>query len=52
MYSGLDEIIKEAWIVATKANKNENSKEYLSSLALIKDTYNMKMELLTNASLL
>ncbi|HEX5185356.1 MAG TPA: HTH domain-containing protein [Nitrososphaeraceae archaeon] len=50
--SGLDEIIKGAWIVATKANKNENSKEYLSSLALIKDTYSEKMNLLTNASLL
>jgi hypothetical protein len=50
--SGLEEIIKEAWIVATKAEKLGNNKDKLQSLALIKDTYNTKMDLLTNASLL
>ena len=50
--SGLEEIIKEGWIIATKADKNGNTKDKLQSLALIKDTYNTKMDLLTNASLL
>jgi transcriptional regulator len=50
--SGLEEIIKESWIVATEAEKNRNTKDKLQSLALIKDTYNTKMDLLTNASLL
>ena len=50
--SGLEEIIKEAWIVATQAEKIGNTKDKLQSLALIKDTYNTKMDLLTNASLL
>jgi hypothetical protein len=47
----LEEIIKEGWIIATHAEKIGN-KDKLSSLALIKDTYNIKMDLLTNASLL
>ena len=47
--SGLEEIIKESWIVATKADKIGNNKDKLQSLALIKDTYNTKMDLLTNA---
>lgn len=46
--SGLEEIIKEAWVIAD----NGNTKDKLQSLALIKDTYNTKMDLLTNASLL
>jgi predicted transcriptional regulator len=50
--SGLEEIIKESWIVATNAEKVGNNKDKLQSLALIKDTYNTKMDLLTNASLL
>jgi hypothetical protein len=50
--SGLEEIIKESWIVATHAEKIGNNKDKLQSLALIKDTYNTKMDLLTNASLL
>lgn len=50
--SGLEEIIKESWIVATKADKIGNNKDKLQSLALIKDTYNTKMDLLTNAWLL
>ena len=50
--SGLEEIIKEGWIVATQADKIGNNKDKLQSLALIKDTYNTKMDLLTNASLL
>ena len=50
--SGLEEIIKESWNVATQADKKGNTKDKLQSLALIKDTYNTKMDLLTNASLL
>jgi hypothetical protein len=50
--SGLEEIIKESWIVATQAEKIGNNKDKLQSLSLIKDTYNTKMDLLTNASLL
>ena len=50
--SGLEEIIKESWIIATQADKIGNNKDKISSLALIKDTYNTKMDLLTNASLL
>ena len=50
--AGLEEIIKEGWIIATQADKIGNTKDKLQSLALIKDTYNTKMDLLTNASLL
>ena len=49
---GLEEIIKEGWLIATKADKTGDTKEKLQSLALIKDTYSTKMDLLTNASLL
>ena len=35
-----------------KQTKIGNNKDKLQSLALIKDTYNTKMDLLTNASLL
>ena len=49
---GLEEIIKEAWIVSTEAEKIGNTKEKLSSLALISETYTKKMDLLTNVSLL
>lgn len=49
---GLDEIIKESWSIAAKAEEVGNNRDRLSSLALIKDTYNTKMDLLTNASLL
>jgi hypothetical protein len=50
--SGLEEIIKEGWIISTRADKTGDTREKLQSLALIKDTYNTKMDLLTNASLL
>jgi hypothetical protein len=50
--SGLEQIIKEGWIIATQADKKGDTREKLQSLALIKDTYNTKMDLLTNASLL
>jgi predicted transcriptional regulator len=50
--SGLEEIIKEAWIIVAHNEKIGNTKDKLQSLALIKDTYNTKMDLLTNASLL
>jgi len=49
---GLEEIIKESWLIAAKAEKAGDTKEKLQSLALIKDTYSTKMELLTNANLL
>jgi hypothetical protein len=49
---GLEEIIKESWIIATKADKTGDTKEKLQSLALIKDSYSTKMDLLTNANLL
>jgi predicted transcriptional regulator len=49
---GLEEIIKESWIICINAEKLGNTKDKLQSLALIKDTYNTKMDLLTNASLL
>jgi hypothetical protein len=50
--SGLEEIIKESWIILAHSEKIGNTKDKISSLALIKDTYNTKMDLLTNASLL
>jgi predicted transcriptional regulator len=46
---GLTEIIREGWTIAAKTDKTG---ERLQSLALIKDTYSTKMELLTNANLL
>lgn len=49
---GLEEIIKESWIISAKAEKIGDNREKLSSLALIKDSYSTKMDLLTNASLL
>ena len=50
--SGLEEIIKESWIICINADKKGDTREKLQSLSLIKDTYNTKMDLLTNASLL
>ena len=50
--SGLDEIIKESWLIASKAEGKGDNREKLSSLSLIKDAYTTKMDLLTNASLL
>ena len=52
VFLDLEEIIKEGWIIATQAEKTGNTKDKLQSLAFIKDTYNTKMDLLTNASLL
>lgn len=49
---GLDEIIKESWLIATKSEKTGKEKERLSSLDLIKNTYCTKMDLLTDTSLL
>ena len=46
---GLEEIIKESWIIATKADKTGDTKDKLQSLALIKECYSTKMDLLTNA---
>jgi IS30 family transposase len=44
---GLTSILKEAWITAAKA---EDKREKLQALALAKECYSMKLELLTNAT--
>lgn len=49
---GIEEIIKESWNIAAKADKTGDTKEKLQSLSLIKECYSTKMDLLTNASLL
>jgi hypothetical protein len=49
---GLQEIIKESWIISAKAEKEGDTKEKSQSLALIKECYSTKMDLLTNAGLL
>ena len=46
---GLQEIIKEVWIILENADKTG---ERLQSLALIKEIFVTRMDLLTNASLL
>jgi hypothetical protein len=50
--SGLEEIIKESWIILAHSEKIGNTKDKISSLALIKGMYSEKMNLLTNGSLL
>jgi DNA-binding transcriptional regulator LsrR (DeoR family) len=44
---GLTSILKEAWITASKA---EDKREKLQALSLAKECYSMKLELLTNAT--
>jgi IS30 family transposase len=44
---GLTSILKEAWITAAKA---EDKREKLQALSLAKECYAMKLELLTNAT--
>jgi hypothetical protein len=44
---GLTSILKEAWITAAKT---EGKREKLQALALAKECYSMKLELLTNAT--
>jgi hypothetical protein len=44
---GLTSILKEAWITAAKA---EDKREKLQALSLAKECYSMKLELLTNAT--
>jgi hypothetical protein len=44
---GLTSILKEAWITAAKA---EDNREKLQALSLAKECYSMKLELLTNAT--
>jgi transposase len=44
---GLNSILKEAWITAAKA---EDKREKLQALSLAKECYSMKLELLTNAT--
>jgi hypothetical protein len=44
---GLTSILKEAWITATKA---EDKREKIHALSLAKECYSMKLELLTNAT--
>jgi hypothetical protein len=44
---GLTSILKEAWITAAKT---EDKREKLQALSLAKECYSMKLELLTNAT--
>ena len=44
---GLTSILKEAWFTATKT---EDKREKLHALSLAKECYSMKLELLTNAT--
>ena len=44
---GLTSILKEAWITAIKT---EDKREKLQALSLAKECYSMKLELLTNAT--
>jgi predicted transcriptional regulator len=44
---GLTSILKEAWITAAKS---EDKREKLQALSLAKECYSMKLELLTNAT--
>jgi len=44
---GLTSILKEAWNTASKA---EDKREKLQALSLAKECYSMKLELLTNAT--
>jgi hypothetical protein len=44
---GLNSILREAWITAAKA---EDKREKLQALSLAKECYSMKLELLTNAT--
>jgi len=44
---GLTSILKEAWITASKT---EDKREKLQALSLAKECYSMKLELLTNAT--
>jgi DNA-binding CsgD family transcriptional regulator len=44
---GLNSILREAWITASKA---EDKREKLQALSLAKECYSMKLELLTNAT--
>jgi hypothetical protein len=47
--AGLTSILKEAWITAGKA---EDKREKLQALSLAKECYSMKLELLTNATVI
>jgi lipase chaperone LimK len=44
---GFEEILKECWITATKADKEGDTKIKLQALSLISETYTRKMDLLT-----
>jgi hypothetical protein len=44
---GLTSILKEAWTTATNA---EDKREKIQALSLAKDCYSMKLDLLTNAT--
>jgi 3-dehydroquinate dehydratase len=44
---GLTEIIKEAW---TTAQQTEDKREKIQALSLAKDCYSMRIDLLTNAT--
>jgi hypothetical protein len=44
---GLTSILKEAWNIATNA---EDKREKIQALSLAKECYSMKLDLLTNAT--
>jgi hypothetical protein len=44
---GLTEIIKEAW---TTAQQTEDKREKIQAFSLAKDCYSMRLDLLTNAT--
>jgi hypothetical protein len=47
MYGWLDSITKEAW---NTANNTEDKREKIQALSLAKECYSMKLDLLTNAT--
>lgn len=46
---GIDAILKESWITA---QQTESNRDKLAALGLAKEAYSMKMDLLTNASVI
>jgi hypothetical protein len=47
---GLNAITKEAWNTSNTSQQTEDKREKIQALSLAKECYSMKLELLTNAS--
>jgi hypothetical protein len=47
---GLDAVLREAWRVASQQTEREHKREKIQALSLAKECYYMKLELLTNAT--